>query len=109
MMATILHNVTLPGPRPPLVCALPLLKVDGAFGFKVLWLKNAFRFSLVRSSFLGADTGDSNPVAEETKGKPKINTFQDINAEFSFSPPTTHWMIMLQHKTKIKSTNFKFK
>lgn len=89
MMATILHNVTLPGPRPPLVCALPLLKVDGAFGFKVLWLKNAFRFSLVRSSFLGADTGDSNPVAEETKGKQRLTHFKISMQNFLF-PPQQH-------------------
>lgn len=61
----------LPGPRPPLVWALPLLKVEGAFCFELLWPSKAFRFSLVRSSFLGADTGDSKP-AEEKRGNKNV-------------------------------------
>lgn len=61
-------SAVLPGPRPPLVWALPLLKVEGVFfSLKELWLNRAFRFSLVRSSFLGADTGDSTPAKEGKK------------------------------------------
>lgn len=57
---------SLPGPRPPLVWALPLLKVEGLFCLKEPWPSRAFRFSLVRSSFLGAEIGDSRP--EEKRG-----------------------------------------
>lgn len=55
----------LPGPRPPLVWALPLLKVED-FCLNEPTLNREFRFSLVRSSFLGAETGEST-AAEEKK------------------------------------------
>lgn len=52
--------LVVPGPRPPPVWPLPLVKVEGVwlFGLKLLGPSRAFRFSLVRSSFLGPGSGE---------------------------------------------------